>query len=459
MGRVLFAIAAMILVGCGSQGTAHAQVVVTGPGGQDQASWLGGNAVQTQVVVGADGETYVGVWIDAPEQVAVSAHRAPMAVSLVVDTSGSMSGGKIQNARMAAASLLETLSDGDIVSIYSFASTVMELAPPTVVGPGTRRALMQRVQGLVAGGGTNMWGGVTAGVARMSQAPPTHAVRRVVVISDGQANIGPSDPASLGNLVARGTESGMQVTAIGVGLDYDETTLGVLAVRSSGRMYHLEHPGQMANILRQEVQLLASTIATDAYIEIVPAPGVIIVDGVSMGATVQDGKLRVPIGSVYSGQRRNVLFRAQLPTGRVGDRALATARLVYRGASANAAEVTQTHQLNYNVTRSARAATASRDGRVAGMVATHEASRAQLRAAEMLNRGDNVAAAVALDEAEVQLRSAAAAAPASPARREMMQQAEQMRSGSSRARRSTSRQESRAAALDSFDSAYEASGF
>lgn len=458
MGRVIFAIAAMILVGCGSQATARAQTQVVVAGGGNTGNWLGGNAVQTQVVVGADGETYVGVWIDAPE-VVTTTRRAPMALSLVVDTSGSMSGQKIQNARMAAASLLETVSDGDIVSIYSFASTVMELAPPTVVGPRTRGPLMQRVQGLVAGGGTNMWGGVTAGVARMGQAPATHPVRRVVVISDGQANIGPSDPASLGNLVARGTETGMQVTAIGVGLDYDETTLGVLAVRSSGRMYHLEHPAQMANILRQEVQLLASTIATDAYIEIVPAPGVIIVDGVSMGATVQDNKLRLPLGSVYSGQRRNVLFRAQLPTGSLGARSLATARLVYRGAEQGSPEVTQTHQLRYTVTRNPRVATRSRDGRVAGMVATHEASRAQLRAAEMLNRGNNVAAATALDDAAVQLRTAAAAAPASPARRQMMQQAEQMRSGSSRARRSTSRTESRAAALDSYDSAFEASGF
>jgi uncharacterized protein (DUF58 family) len=56
-----------------------------------------------------------------------------MAVSLVVDTSGSMSGEKIENARLAASSLIETLSDGDLVSIYAFANGVAEVAPPTTV--------------------------------------------------------------------------------------------------------------------------------------------------------------------------------------------------------------------------------------------------------------------------------------------------------------------------------------
>ena len=71
------------------------------------------------------------------------------------------------------------------------------------------------------------------------------AVRSAMKIClDGRANVGPSSPEALGDLAARGTEDGVQVSAIGVGLDYDERTLGELARRSSGRMYHLEEPSQ-----------------------------------------------------------------------------------------------------------------------------------------------------------------------------------------------------------------------
>ncbi|MCZ7679112.1 MAG: hypothetical protein M5U28_10315 [Sandaracinaceae bacterium] len=85
-----------------------------------QQTWVGGSPAQGRVLVDANGDTWVGIWIDAPATVHQPRARAPMAISLVVDTSGSMAGDKIQNARMAAASLLESLRDGDIVSIYGF---------------------------------------------------------------------------------------------------------------------------------------------------------------------------------------------------------------------------------------------------------------------------------------------------------------------------------------------------
>ncbi|MBC7173005.1 MAG: VWA domain-containing protein, partial [Polyangiaceae bacterium] len=310
------------ICGCGaSPASVSAQPGGGGPG------FIGGSPVQTQIVVGANGETYVGVWIDAPGG-APTRQRPPMAVSLVIDTSGSMSGEKIVYARQAAASMIETLADGDIVSVYAFESGVTEIAPPTMIGSGTRGMLIQRVQTLTAVGGTNMFDGLSAGIARAAQAPPSHPLRRVVLISDGQANIGPSDPGTLGNLAARGSEHNLQVTAIGVGYDYDETTLGAVAVRSAGRLYHLGHPAQLAQILEQEVHLLASTVATNAYIEIIPAPGVVIIEGVSLGAELQGNRLRVPLGNVFAQQRREILFRARVDTSRPGDRGLATARFV-----------------------------------------------------------------------------------------------------------------------------------
>ena len=290
MNRCLMFVFALLL-GCASEVAAQRTRVTvrTTTGGTAAAStgWLGGSALRTRVVVGADGQTYVAVWVDAPTDVPNQpTERAPMAVSLVVDTSGSMSGAKIEQARLAAASLLETLQDGDVVSIYAFSNQVMAVAPPTVVGPNTRASLMTRAQSLYAAGGTNMYGGVSAGIQSVSSAPSSHAVRRVFLISDGHANIGPSDPGSLGVLAGNGTEYGVQVTGIGVGLDYDENTLGALAVNSSGRLYHLEHPAQMASILEREVQLLGQTVATGAFIEVIPAPGVRILEGVSTGTRI-----------------------------------------------------------------------------------------------------------------------------------------------------------------------------
>jgi Ca-activated chloride channel family protein len=405
MTRIVLILAALTAAGCAGTGVVSAQTVVTqGSGG---SGWLGGNAAQTQVYVGADGQTFVGVWVDVPNDAPTIARRPPMALSLVIDTSGSMAGAKIEHARIAASGVLETLTDGDIVTIHAFSDGVMEIAPPTVVSSETRGSLLQRVQWIQAAGSTNLFGGLSAGIMRAGQAPQTHSARRVILISDGQANIGPSDPISLGNLAAQGTEMRTQVTAIGVGMDYDERTLGTIAMRSAGRFYHLAEPYQMAQILSQEVQLLAQTVAVDAVIEIIPAPGVVILEALTPGAQVQGHTVRMPLGAMHAGQRREVLFRARVDTQNVGNRSLATARLAYRDPIRNQTARVQQATLAYNVTSDARVAQRSRSARVDAMVAGYEASMAELRAAQLLNQGQNQAAADELARAQQVLTTTA----------------------------------------------------
>ncbi len=382
-------------------GTVQAQ----SPGG---GSWIGGAPLRGRIVVGDGSDAWVGVWVDAPNVVPPSRARAPMAVSMVIDTSGSMAGEKIRNAQLAASSLLESLSDGDIVSIYGFSNQVAEVAPPTLVNSATRGALMARVGSLVAGGGTNLFDGMSVGVSRISQAPPTHPVRRIFLISDGHANVGPSDPGTLADLASRATEWGTQITAIGVGYDYDPHTLSAMVVRSAGRLHHLGEPSQMASILETELMRLQRSVALNGRIEIVPAPGVIILSGATMGARLDGGRLLLPLGAVDAGQRRELLFRVRMPAASAGDQLLGTARLVFDAPEGGVAR-TQEAPLRVEVRSGALAASEQQETpRVAAMVAQHEASEAQRRAADALSRGDQRTATAELAQAQATVARAAA---------------------------------------------------
>lgn len=367
--------------------------------------WFQAAPVRSRVVVGADGETYVGLWIDAPA-VAEVGHRLPLDVALVVDTSGSMSGAKIESARMAAASFIDNLAQGDIVSLYAFSGDVRQLSPPVVVDDATRAALLERVRQLYAAGGTNLWGGLSAGQAATAMAPPTHSVRRVVVISDGRANVGPSSAQEFGDLAANSTENGTQITAIGVGLDYDENTLGALAVRSAGRLYHLEQPEQMAVILQDELQMLSRTVATNAVIEFVPADGVVVEPTDEMRLDRVGDRVRIPVGSLYSAQHREVLLRARLPGAATGNRALGRAQLVYQGTDHTAARSREV-PLEVEFVRDEAASAATAHERVQAMVTRFEAARSQMRAAELINEGRADRAEAELQRAEERLRAAA----------------------------------------------------
>lgn len=429
------------------------------PGAAAQEIAIEGSPAATHIVVGADGTTYVGVWITAPDTVPTRVVRAPIAVSLVIDVSGSMAGEKIANARTAAQSFVETLRDGDILSVYAFSDDVYEIAPPTVIGGAARSLIMQRLAGLRDLGSTNLYGGLATGLDRLRSAPPTHAIRRVVLLSDGHANVGPSDPVSIGNLASSGTEWRAQVTAIGLGLDYDEVTLGQLAIRSSGRLYHLASPSQMATILRDEFGTLAATVATDVTIEVVPAPGVILLDGMTMGARVEGGRVLLPVGAIAAGQSREVLFRARVDTSVVGTRPLGTARVVYHGA-AGGAERVDTADLAYTVTPDVAAARASVSPRVEGLLASHRATEDSLAAAEALRAGDYAAADRSLAAAEAELARVEATAPAPVAERARTSlgrvRAARREAAAATAGGAGAPGAARGAALDAYDAAFEA---
>jgi Ca-activated chloride channel family protein len=408
------------------------------------------------LVQGADGQTYLGVWIAAPEILAV-AERPPMAMSLVIDRSGSMAGDKMENARLAAINFVSRLRNNDILSVYAYDDSVMEVLPPSVLEPATRELVTQRIRSLQPGGSTNIHGGLVASQQALARAPGSHPIRRTILVSDGLANVGPSSPEEIGMVGARGTDMGIQVTTIGVGMDYDERLMLTVAMRGAGRFYHLAEPGQMANILTQELDLMNRTVASGAILEIIPTAGVQILGAEGIEVRREGPRVLLPLGALYSSQRREVLLRVRADTSQQGQRALGQVRLRYAdpdGRNERSREVA----VGYQVTDSPAVAARSRNDRVEGLVQTFGEVRAQREASEMLNRGNNAAAAQVLRQQAQQMR-AAGAGLAAPVRVEVERRARRLEEQSAGADRATSAPAARARALDFADAAAESSGY
>ncbi len=362
--------------------------------------WVGASGLSEFVLAGSS-ETSLGVWVDVP----FTAKQAipSSAVALVIDTSGSMGGAKIQHARSAARALVDKLSNGDLVGLFSFSDDVQERMPLTALSDSSRPSFMTAISSLTPSGGTNLFEGLRSGERAVFAAPVTHPVKRIVVLSDGQANVGPTSPDVLGALAARGEEHGIQVTAVGVGLDYDEQTLNALAVRSSGRLYHMSEPAALTGILQQEMGLLKATAATGAYVEIVPAPGVQILGADGVRATSEGGGLRVSLGSMFAGQHREMLVRVRVTADADGSHPLASVRLHFRDPSDGNLERVQETVARYSVTHDASVVALHQNARTQEIVAVNEAGKLADSAAEKASRGDVDKAAQDLVKAEEKL--------------------------------------------------------
>ncbi|WP_235880029.1 vWA domain-containing protein [Polyangium aurulentum] len=375
-------------------------------GPRQTGPWIGA-APASELILRGKNDTLLGVWIDVPEGPATA--RAKTAVALVVDTSGSMAGPKIEHARAAARRMMDSLNDGDIVAVEAFSDRSVAHVAPTLLDATSRRWIGAAIDDLGASGGTNLFDGLRMGELRAASSPASHAVRRVVVISDGVATVGPTSTELLGEMAERGADHGIQVTAIGVGLDYDERALNALAVRSSGRMHHIASPDDMTRVLAEETRLFAGTRATDAFVEIVPAPGVTLMSVPGVRAVpVSGGALRVPLGAMFGGQHREMLVRARVSdTATPGAHPLASVRLHFRDPSDGGIERVQEVVARYEMTDDATAVASRENARTRSIAAVQEAAQIAIAAAQDVNRGDFKAADAALAQAEERLASAA----------------------------------------------------
>jgi len=407
---------------------------------------------------GEERDVHLGIFIRAPEP-RPSVRREPIAVSLAIDISGSMHGEKIANARLAALRFLDALREDDQIALIVFNDSVSTLAPMSKLSPARREALRRAISALGPSGGTNLYGGLRAGIDETARADA--GARRVILISDGQGNVGPSDVHSLGRLASDGNERHVQVSAIGVGVDYDEAALSAIAIRSAGRYTHLRNPSLLASIVEAELSRLNETVATEIILEIRPRPGVIL-EPITPGIERDGERLRIPIGALSGGQQRELLVRARL-SGQANNeandeanskRAIAEVRL--EGKSAGGARLNQRSTIDAELKKRP---SERRRPEIVALIEEHRAAEAELRAAEALSRGELEAARRALDEGAEAARSALSAAPSSAARSRLSRKSTELKSRAARVSQPSARGEARAIELETRDSALESYGY
>ena len=239
-----------------------------------------------------------------------SQNRPEVNVCIAIDRSGSMAGAKMENARRGALSAVAKLRDNDFVSVVAYDDVVRVVVP--AARASNRAALQAGIDALHPGSDTALFAGVVKCAAEVRKFASKNRVNRIVLLSDGMANVGPSSPAELGTLGAELGAEGISVATIGLGLDYNEDLMAELAMRSDGGHVFVEQPADLARFLEQELGAIAAVVARDVEVKIRCAPGTHPLRVIGRHAEIVGQTVTTTFGKIY-GQRQH-LFVLELET-------------------------------------------------------------------------------------------------------------------------------------------------
>ncbi len=243
-----------------------------------------------------------------------SLQRPPINVALVIDTSGSMEGRAIDDARAASAALIDSLRDGDRFALVTFDSRAEVLLPSTTLDADARAEARRRVGAIRARGTTAMSEGLRLGVLEVMRHHDPAGINRVVLLGDGV----PNDRAGIEETAASAGARGVSITALGLGLDYDETLMGAVAQRSGGRFHYVADSAAVAGVFRDEVLRMERVVARNAVAVLTPGPGVDVEGIVGVEATRTQEGVVVNLGDVTEGAARDLYVRMKAPSRRAG---------------------------------------------------------------------------------------------------------------------------------------------
>ena len=351
---------------------------------------------------------------DAPD--APATDRPPIALALVLDRSGSMSGDKITTAKRAALAVLQRLDARDTLAVVVFDEHIDTIQPLARVTDAVKANVRAELDRIGARGSTALHEGWLTGCNALVAdeiAALEPGIARCFLLTDGLANVGLTDAEQIASQAGGiRAHAGIGTSTFGIGGDYAEELLGPMAEAGGGRFHHLRTPDEIATTFVNELGELLATVAArvELDLEVEPRVGVAFIstyqrtsapDQTADQGTEPPTRWTIALGDLMSGEKRHAVV--QLGFAETWRRETQTIRARVRWVARGTEHATDWQVVRFTYASQAECDCEQPNADVLRMVGQHQSDRAQREALRESKAGHMVRAHAVLRRVKTEI--------------------------------------------------------
>ena len=259
------------------------------------------------------GETYLVVTIGTPK-IKRGPGRSPVDVAFVIDRSGSMSGPPLELAKRGVIEALGMLNDDDAFAVVAYDNAITDVCPLIPASGANRNHVTAILRDMASGGSTDLFGGWRRGAEHLRapfQTEPANGrprIKRTILLTDGQANVGLVDPAQISSCVTHERQYRTITSTLGLGTGIDEDLLSGMAEAGSGNFAFVQHSRDLPAFFMKELGEALTVIASGTTLELTLPKGVR-ARLLNPFPVEREGKtLTIALGDIPAGMTLNLVF-------------------------------------------------------------------------------------------------------------------------------------------------------
>jgi Uncharacterized protein containing a von Willebrand factor type A (vWA) domain len=249
------------------------------------------------------------------------AQKTPLNIAIVIDRSGSMGEdreekkpySKIEYAKKAAKLIVDKLDSNDYVSVTVYDNFVNVIQKATL---DTNKAeIKRRIDKINPRGATDLWGGTERGYKEAMNFYEAGRINRLLLLSDGQANVGLTDSRQICKKVQEYRDSGISLSTFGVGLDYNELLMTKMAEYGSGNYYFIDSAGKITGLFDKELNSLLHVAVQNADLKIRIPTGIKIEEAYPYKYITKGNDLIIHFQDLSQGETLGLLIKFKITNG------------------------------------------------------------------------------------------------------------------------------------------------